>query len=167
MAALPALDTFDVPQLLAIHAAVLDELKLRKVVRSVNGPAGDYAEQLGARAFGWTLAGGSVSGHDAYGEGLRYQIKSRRLTLQKSSRQLSVLRQLPERKFDHLLGILFNSDFTVRRAALIPHAMIEPRASFRAHVNGWIFHLTDDVWSLAEVRDVTSEIQAAANAAWT
>ena len=65
--------------------------------------------------------------------------------------------------FDFLAGILFNTDYTVMRAAIVPHArLLEPRSRFSKHANGWLFKLHDDVWELPGVRDVTNEFRATA-----
>ena len=45
--------------------AILEELRLRKIERSSNGPVGDYAEYLFAKAFEWELVGNSQKGYDA------------------------------------------------------------------------------------------------------
>lgn len=152
-----------VNELLALHGAVLDELRERKIVRSSNGPAGDYAELLFSRAFAWDLEGNSASGHDAKDrDGRRYQIKSRRITRHSKSRQLSFIRRLPDKRFDFLAGVLFNGDYSVFRAAIVPHSLLEPRCRFSKHVNGWIFKLEDDVWDMPGVHNVTDELKATA-----
>lgn len=154
-----------VNELLELHGAVIEELRERKIVRSANGPIGDYAEFLFAKAFGWTLVNNSKKGYDAVDENDRtYQIKSRRITPHNKSRQLSSLRKLPEKHFDFLAGILFNVDYSVYRAIIVPHKLIEPRSRFHTHTNGWIFRLEDDVWSLPTAKDVTPHLKAAAAA---
>lgn len=151
--------------LLQAHAAILDELRTREIVRTGNAPLGDFAEHLFARAFSWRLAPNSASGHDATdAAGLRFQIKCRRLRNgAPGERQLSVIRALPERKFDYLAAVLFAPDFHVSKAALIPHAVVTSRASHIPHVNGWRFILDDVVWSLPGVRDVTASLAAVAD----
>lgn len=150
-------------ELLELHGAVIEELRERKIVRSGNGPVGDYAEFLFAKAFGWTLVNNSKKGYDAIDESkLKYQIKSRRITRHNKSRQLSSLRKLQEKHFDFLAGILFSEDYTVYRAVIIPHGIIEPRSRFSTYTNGWIFRLEDDVWSVPTARDVTAQLKSAA-----
>jgi hypothetical protein len=152
-----------VRQLLEIHGQISDELIARGVTRTSNNPGGDFAELLFSLAFGWDLAGNSASGFDAKdAEGLRYQIKSRRLTRRNGSRQLSALRRLPEKPFDFLAGVLFGSDYSVLRAAIIPHELVEPRCRYSKHVSAWLFLLDDAIWELPTVRDVTDELRAAA-----
>jgi hypothetical protein len=134
-----------------------------KIVRSSNAPLGDYAERLFEVAFSWTLESNAVAGHDATdGVGNRYQIKSRRITAHNGSRQLSFIRRLPDKTFDFLAGALFNADYSIRRAAIVPHVLLEPRCRFSEHTNGWLFKLEDDVWDIPEVRDVTNELKTAA-----
>jgi hypothetical protein len=127
-----------VKQLLALHAGLIEELRFRKIVRTSNDPVADYAETLFARAFGWTLEASSARAFDATDPaGLRYQIKGRRLTTANPLRQVSAIRRLPERGFDHLAAVLFYPDFSVMRAVILPHEHIEPRARYNAHANGW------------------------------
>lgn len=105
-----ALSAESAPALLALYSAIVEELHGRGLVRSTNNPVGDYAEYLTARAFGLSLAGNSSIGYDAVSDdGIRYQVKSRRLTPRNSSRQLSAIRGLESGSdpFDFLVGILF------------------------------------------------------------
>lgn len=147
--------------LLALHAQVADELRSRGITRSSNNPTGDLAEYLFCKAFGWTQSGNSNRSIDAVDSGgIRYQVKGRRITRFNNSRQLSAIRDLSGAHFDFLAGILFNEDYTVMKAALIPHSVALERASFVAYTNSHKFMLRDDVWSAASVRDVTAELRA-------
>lgn len=154
-----------VRDLLRLHGQIMGELRLREIVRTSNSPAGDYAELLFSMAFGWNLEGSSAAGHDATdGDGLRYQIKSRRLTKENGSRQLSFLRKLPEKKFDYLAAVLFDASYGVQRAIILPHEGLEARCRFSNHANGWLFRLEDSCWQMAGAREVTEEIRTAAAA---
>ena len=157
----PPLARATIRELLTLHAEVMEELRRREVVRTSNSPVGDYAELLFSTAFGWALEGSSAAGHDATdGEGVRYQIKSRRLTSHNGSRQLSFLRRLPEKKFDYLAAVLFDAHYRVKRAIILPHEGLEARCRYSAHANGWLFRLEDSCWSMEGARDVTAEIAA-------
>ena len=148
-------------QLLALHARVSDELRARGITRSSNNPTGDLAEYLFCQAFGWTQADNSKANIDALGaDGTRYQIKGRRLTRFNKSRQLSAIRDLEGAHFDMLAGVLFSEDYSVRRAAIIPHAAVVAHAVFVKHTNSHKFHLRDDVWQAPGVIDVTAELRA-------
>ncbi|WP_340288787.1 hypothetical protein [Sulfitobacter pontiacus] len=145
-----------VSDLLALHAEVSARLRSSGAVRSSNNPAGDYAETLFCRAFGWDMAASSEKGYDALDrEGLRYQIKSRRLTASNTSRQLSALRNLEAKPFDFLAGVLFSSDYSVFKAAIIPHDLVLKNTRVSTHTNSRLFHLRDAVWAWQNVRDVT------------
>ncbi len=162
----PFMTTATISDLLRTQAAAIEELRRRGVVRTGNAPLGDYAEHLFARAFHWKLTPNSATSYDAEnGDGIRFQIKARRLrTEAPGERQLGVMRALPDAGFDYLAAILFNRDFSVRRAALVPHAMVLARAVHVRHVNGWRFILDDAVWLLEGVQDVTSSLRSAAEA---
>ena len=156
------------PALLALYSAIVEELHGRGVVRSTNNPVGDYAEYLTAQAFGLSLVANSAIGYDAISpDGIRYQVKSRRLTARNRSRQLSFFRgfQLAGEPFDLLVAILFNEDFTVQRAALVPVAVVREHAVRVEYVNAWRLILRDSVWLIPGVEDVTDRIRAAALAA--
>ena len=151
-------------ELLRAHGAILDELRRREIVRSTNSPISDYAEVLFCRAFGWTREGNSAAGFDATDvAGQRYQIKARRMTDALGTRQLSAIRNLAATPFDQLAAVLFTSDFSIHRAALIPIAVVATRVRHSSHTNSDIFRLTDDVWALADVIDVTEELRAVAS----
>src|SRR3954465_13695752 len=76
-----------VSALLELHCDLLAPLRRREVVRSANNPTGDYGELLFSRAFGWSLNANSSADADATDQnGVRYQIKCRRLITPKGSR---------------------------------------------------------------------------------
>jgi hypothetical protein len=161
----PAVDRLkplSVAELLVLHAQVGEELRDRGVVRSANNPTGDLAEYLFCRAFGWKQASNSERGYDATGpDGTRYQIKGRRIHRRNKSRQLSAIRDIGGGHFDVLAGVLFDHDFNVMKAALIPIALVIERSTYIAHTNSNKFMLRDDVWTAPGVRDVMAEIAAA------
>lgn len=151
---------YSTADILQLYAHALEELRRREVLRSSNNPSGDYGELLFSRAFGWQLQNNSSSGYDATdGNGVRYQIKCRRITPHNQSRQLSYIRNLPNTPFDMLAGVLLNQDFKVTRAALIPVAVIQEKATYVKHVNAWCMILRDAVWDIPGVQDVTHELR--------
>lgn len=154
--------TLSVAELLVLHAQIGEELRERGVVRSANNPTGDLAEYLFCRAFGWQQAPNSVRGYDAIGpDGTRYQIKGRRIHRRNKSRQLSAIRDIEKGHFQVLAAVLFDDDFQVMKAALVPVELVVERSTFIAHTNSNRFMLRDDVWSAPGVRDVTAEIAVA------
>jgi hypothetical protein len=147
-------------ELLALHGGIIAELRDRQVVRTGNGPLGDYAEYLFSRAFGWKLTDNSSSGYDATHEGVRYQIKGRRISSSNPSRQLGAIRRLPEAPFDVLAAVLFDEDYSVIKGILIPHSLALERARHVAHTNSWRLMLDDRWWALPGITDVTSKLRA-------
>jgi hypothetical protein len=149
------------PELLVLHSQVADELRERGITRSSNNPTGDLAEYLFCKAFGWEQAGNSQANIDAIApDGTRYQIKGRRITRFNNSRQMSAIRDMAESRFDFLAGVIFKEDYTVLRAALVPHSVALERATYVKHTNSHRFLLRDDMWNAPGVRDVTSQLQA-------
>jgi hypothetical protein len=159
---LPNLTQLTAAELLALHSKIGEELRARGVMRSANSPTGDLAEHLFCAAFGWTQAPNSERGYDATGPGgTRFQIKGRRVHRRNPSRQLSAIRDLSGRHFDVLAGVIFDDDFCVVRAALIPRVVVEARSTYVTHTNSHKFILRDDVWFAPGVQDVTAKVAAA------
>lgn len=129
-------------KLLRLQASITNELLKREVVRTKNNPLGDYAEWLVAKALGLTLETNSKAGYDGIdSEGLRVQIKGRRITSGNKSRQLSAIRKYDKKDFDVLAAVIFDEYFEVMEAYLIPHHVVGEYASYREHVNAHILVL--------------------------
>jgi hypothetical protein len=151
------LEPLSVPQLLLLHARLLEELRSRGVLRTANNPTGDLAEYLFCEAFGWRQAANSEKSYDALdANGLRYQIKGRRLHARNGSRQLSAIRDLDG--FDMLAAVLFDEHYRVARAVLIPAALVREHSTFVPHTNSHKFHLRESNCVLPEVVDVTARL---------
>ena len=157
------INNLSVSDLLKSHAGILEELCTREIVRSANNPTGDYAEWLFCRAFGWAQAANSVKGYDATdADNVRYQIKGRRLHQRNTSRQLSAIRDLEG--FDVLAGVLFDENFGIKRAAIIPSSVVQSRSNYSRHTNSYRFLLRDDIWGAEDVQDVTDDLRRVVNA---
>ncbi|CDN46571.1 hypothetical protein [Neorhizobium galegae] len=145
--------------LLKIHASIIEELRNRKILRSANSPTGDLAEYLFCAAFGWDQALNSMKALDAVDTaGVRYQIKGRRMHQRNKSRQLSVIRDLEG--FDVLAAVLFDDDYKIVRAALIPAAVVKEKAVYIGRTNSHKFMLKDVIWDVPDVLDVTAQLRA-------
>lgn len=146
-------------ELLKMHASIMEELRHRNVLRSANNPTGDLAEYLFCTAFGWDQAANSVKGYDATdGDGTRYQIKGRRIHQRNKSRQLSAIRDLDG--FDLLAVVLFDDDYRIARAALVPAATVKEKSVYVQHTNSNRFLARESIWEVAGVIDVTDRLRA-------
>ena len=131
----------------------INELKNRGVVRTANSPLGDYAEYLVAKAFNGTLEKNSKKSFDvSTPEGTTYQVKARRMTGASGDRQLSIIRSW---EFDFLIGVLFDADLNLVRAAKVPKTDVEKNSYLTGSTNGKTFYLRDEVWGWGGVEDVT------------
>ncbi len=127
----------------------------RNVLRSMNNPTGDYTEWLVSRAMGLTLETNSEKGFDATdGQGIRYQIKGRRINSKNASTQLGVMRNYEEKSFDFLVAVIFGANWNVIRAAQINHETVGQLATFRQHQNGHVMHLRENVFETSGVEDI-------------
>ncbi len=147
-------------ELLKLYTELMAELRTRGIVRTSNGPGADVAEGLVAKAFSLTLNSSSTAGYDGIDpQGRKIEVKCRRLTRFNNSRQLSAIRGLEKAHFDFLAGVLFNEDFSVMKAALIPYDVVKEHAVFVRHTNGWKFVLRDSIWALPGVEDITERLK--------
>lgn len=93
-----SLDLSEMPtaDLFSLYRSSLSVLKARGVIRTMNAPAGDYAEFLVGRAFGGTLAPNSAKSWDVLAaNGDRLQVKCRVVSEPikgRGQRQLGVFR---------------------------------------------------------------------------
>jgi hypothetical protein len=145
-------------ELLRLHAGVSAELRSRGICRSGNNPVADYAEGLVAKALGLQLANGSTAGYDAKdAEGRRYEIKARRVTRPRTATMLSAIRGMDKRHFDFLVAVIFDEDYTVRRAIQIPYDSVVQIAKFRKHLNGHVVMIRS-MWDVEGAQDITARI---------
>jgi hypothetical protein len=129
---------------------ILAVLKEKKVIRSGNAPAGDYAELLVRQAPGGALAPASQKSWDVETpEGERLQVKSRVVTSpdNRGERQLSPFRSWD---FDAGVIVLFDDRFGVWRAAKLAAKTLEENATWIKHVSGWRVIATDKLLDQGE-----------------
>ncbi|WP_189495797.1 hypothetical protein [Algimonas arctica] len=140
----------------------MEELRERAVIRSANNPTGDLAEFLFCKAFNWVQAPNSMKSYDATDtKGYRYQIKGRRVHRRNASRQLSAIRDFDGEGFDWLTVVLFDDDYNILRAALVPRNVVAVRGVHVKHTNSLKFMMTDSVWANPGVQDVTINLKKA------
>jgi uncharacterized protein DUF6998 len=153
------LTEMEVKELLRLQASITKELKNRGVVRTQNNPLGDYTEWLVANALNLELEANSKAGYDGMdSNGVRIQIKGRRVTPTNNSRQLSAIRKYSEKDFDELAAVIYDEDFNVIEALLIPHEVVGEYASFREHVNAHILILKGPILSDPRVKCIKQVI---------
>ncbi len=150
-------ETISTEQLLQFYAMILKELRHRKVVRTNNGPVGDYSEWLVAKKLNLTLVRNGKSGYDAYDSlNVKYQIKGRIVSNPNSSIQLSAIRNLGSHDFDYLIAIVFNDQYEIVKVIKVPHELIEKYAQYSDHVHAHILILRGCVYNDPETEDITS-----------
>lgn len=155
-----SLKNFSNRDLLKKHSSIVDELIKRGVIRTRNNPIADYAEWLVSNKFKWSLAPSSNTGYDALdNDNIRYQIKCRRITVTRKSRQLGVIRKLNEKKFDFLVGVLFDDYYKVFEAYIIPHDIIEKYSRFSEHQNGYILQLKGEILEDRKTENITKKFR--------
>jgi hypothetical protein len=72
---------------------------------------------------------------------------------------LSAIREIEAAHFNFLAGVLFNEDFSLNKACLIPHSIVLRESIFRKHVNAHILELDDTLWICEGVVDITKKIR--------
>ncbi|MGQ0708995.1 MAG: hypothetical protein ACT4NV_04520 [Rhodoferax sp.] len=146
--------------LLITYASILHILRTRGIIRSFNSPVADIAEWLVSKKLGLTLAPKSGKSFDATdSNGKRYQIKGRWLAGSNRSTQLSAIRDLDADPFDFLVGVVFDEDFRVDYAAIVPVAVVRSRSSFVARTNSHRFLFPRSLLSMAGVTDISDSLR--------
>lgn len=144
--------------LMNLQTQIMDELVARDIVQNPTQPVGDYATHLACKAFDLRREPTSTSGYDATDdEGLRYQIKYKRLMKPADTRQLNAVKGLEQKKFDFLIGVLFQADMAIYRAALIPFDV----AARLIDSSAKILMLNNKVWDMDDVIDITDKMKNA------
>ena len=133
------LRSLSVKELLRLNASTIEELINRGIIRTRNNPVADYAEYLVSTQLNLNLSTNSRKGFDATDQfGVRYQIKSRRYSKTNRSNQLGVIRNLDSNPFDFLIAVVFEWDYSILFAVMIPIGDINQHARFSKHQNGHI-----------------------------
>jgi hypothetical protein len=154
------LSKLSIAELFALYGGILRELRDRKIVRTANAPAGDYAEYLVAAALGGELVTSSEKSQDVLANGRQIQVKSRVIGSPKvlGQRQLGVIRTFD---FDDLAIVLFAADYSVWKAVLLPVETARQRSTYRKYVNGHVLFATDALLADASVKDLTDGLRVA------
>lgn len=149
------LEELEVVELLKLQAKATEELKRRNIVRTNNNPLGDYTEWLVAKLMNLTLAENSKAGYDAISDaGVTFQIKGRRITPSNKSRQLSAIRNYDAKDFDWLIAVIFDQDFNILNAHLVPHDVIGEYYPHRDHVNGRVVIMSGPIVNDGRVMEI-------------
>ncbi|SRR5258706_6250465 len=143
-------------ELMRGYAAILDELRKRGVVRTNNAPIGDYTEHLVAKTLGLTLENNSRAGYDAVDlSGIRYQIKSRKISKSHPTMQLGAIRNLEAHSFDFLIAVLFQADFSIMDVVKIPYEIVGIYGVYREYTNSHSLHLREEIMKHNHVENIT------------
>ena len=154
------LSRYTVPGLLRLYSDVMRELEDRKIARTANNPAGDYAEWLVSEALGLSRVANSLR-YDATGlDGKRYEVKSVRKNSRGKAPQFSAFRNLDARHFDYFVAVAFERDFRVERAVMLPFdAVVALLGHLRAHTNARTLNNDARLWSAHAAVDITERLR--------
>lgn len=157
-----SMERLGVKGLLRLYKEILRHLEEREICTTKDSPIGGYGEWLVARAFRGERQGNSNKSVDVVTpDGVRLQVKTRWLPLERDSRQLSAIRNLDSGGFDYVVAILLDNNFEVMEAYQIPHAAVARLATRAAHTNSHRLVLNPKVCRDPECRNITQKIRAA------
>lgn len=155
------LKELSIKELLQLQASVTNELMVRDIVRTQNNPLGDYTEWLVSKALGLELESNSKAGYDGVtSDGIRVQVKGRRITTRNKSTQLSAIRKYSEKDFDELAAVIFDENFEIIHALLIPHKIVGEYAKYREHVNAHILFIKGPILTDPRVKSFKARIHS-------
>jgi hypothetical protein len=127
-------------ELLADWAAIMRQLRARKVIRTNNNPIGDIAEEVVARHYGGKRGTFVQAGWDVeLPDGTKLQVKALRLAGARGRRNLSPIR---DDHYHAVIVVIFDEDFRVTEGLRIDRATVERLFPHREHVNGRVITVT-------------------------
>lgn len=156
---LESLEGVRTPELFRMYRGILRELTRRGIVRTMNAPAGDYAEYLVAALTDGELADNSEKSWDirtAAGE--RLQVKCR--VVQQGGRGQRQLSPFRTWDFDRAVIVLFDDDYSVYRCVALPVDVVRAHGTYRKHVNGDVVRATDALLNHDAAEDLTDRLKA-------
>ena len=155
----PDLDGMSTRELFRTYRRILKELTSRGVIRTMNAPAGDYAEHLVSALMDGTLADNSEKSWDVQTATERLQVKCRVVDTSKTNhgRQLSPFRTWD---FDRAVIVLFDDDYAIYKCVALPRDVVRAHGTFRKHVNGDVVQATDALMAHPEAEDLTDRLSA-------
>lgn len=150
--------------LLSTYAVILLLLQQQGVIRSYNHPVADVAEWLVSKKLGLKLAPKSTKSYDATdAENKRYQIKGRWTVGSNKSKQLGGIRDLDSSPFDFLVGVIFDDEFHVDYAALVPLEVVREHGRYDKRTNSHRFVFKRSVLTLDGVKDLSHLLRSFPN----
>jgi 5-methylcytosine-specific restriction endonuclease McrA len=152
--------------LLSRYVEVVRALQAKGLIRGEK-VVGGYAEALVIRALELRLATGEQRGYDANDPktGLRYQIKSRRISQTNRDAGVGPFRDLDVGLFDVLVAVIFDQAFDIVRAARVPVAVVREMARTVNYDGTKRLQIGPRLLAHPDVEDVT-ELTRDAAAAW-
>jgi hypothetical protein len=144
-------------ELLSLYAGVLVELRRRGIVRTANNPVADLGERLFCDAMGWEREGHQSTNYDAMtADGARVQIKARRLTRERPAMRSGTI--YDKDGFDLLAIVMFDPEFRVDRAVIVPREIALRHLRWSARQKGWFIGLSRSFWNEQALMDVTDRL---------
>ena len=153
------LETLRTAELFNMYRGILRELTNRGIVRTMNAPAGDYAEYLVAALVKGELADNSEKSWDIKtADGERLQVKCRVVQEGKrGQRQLSPFRTWD---FDRAVIVLFDDDYAISKCVALPVDVVRAHGTYRKHVNGHVVQATVGLLNHESAEDLTERLVA-------
>ena len=125
--------------LLRQYSAIMRQLRIEGIVRSSNNPVADFGEHIACEVLELKKAPMNARGYDAIGkDGKRYEVKSRRHTIENSTSQMGMIRDLNKKQFHFLVVVLFAEDFALKEVWRVPHAVVEKYAKYKKYSNAHV-----------------------------
>jgi hypothetical protein len=129
-----------IPQLPADWAAVMNELRMRDIIRTNNNPVGDIAEAIVAKHYEGERGSFSQAGWDVKTpDGERIQVKAIRSTPTTRRQNASPIR---DRAYDSVVIVVLDENFQVVEGLKLSRETVEELFPHRDYVNGRIITVT-------------------------
>lgn len=72
---------------------------------------------------------------------------------------MNVIRNYEDNQFDYLIIVIFDDNFGVKEAYMLPHDTIKPYAKYSKHQNGYLLVAKGAVLTDTTTKDITQDLR--------
>lgn len=132
-----SVEKLDEIELLRLHGKILDAFEERQVCKTRNQPIAGYSRWLIKNKLGLQQVDNPNEKYDLYDGKVKYLVRSRQISKNKNI-PFGVIRNIHESNFDNLITIVYDKDFNIIEAYMIPIDVLLNKVVYNGYQNGYI-----------------------------
>lgn len=141
--------------LLKMHGKILDIFEKRQVSKTRNQPIAGYSRWLIKNKLGFDQVDNPNEKYDLFDKNKKkYLVRSRQISNNKNI-PFGVIRNIHDKNFDNLITIVFDKDFNIIEAYMIPVDVLLNKVIYNGYQNGYILRVKHLDIIKDEIEDIT------------